>query len=625
MIECKIEAMKKIVMVAATVVLTMTSTVLISCVDNIDNLASQQETNLDDQTDYTLKQVSVNRNGQSAGIVTIRFYDDMPNVPYISVSDFQNVVSPGSTVTVTKIGTGLYLLSNAGSTATVSTISETCAFDDYMAFTNLMGQVQQGMENGYYDGYPFIRFSYQTLSGGSPAVTFDYAPYGINLRGDDAAVYFPFTTLADLYADLFGHYVACNGEKVVYVNKDGYDQSGIEGLDEDFAVENLLKKSERNADMIAYNYAELCFVIDHFYGMPTGSTIETSILNIGLDKTLEADAIGQTVKNLLLSSDKQDYIGGLDMLNAFLGDRGHTSMCNLGNYPVVYDSTFEQKYPDLYEFYLDRVIIDEVVKFVQINDVAIPQRTRIFGDENTYHKQGNTAICHFDSFAHTDINAWNAFYNGVMPRPTLETSPDDPIAIFLDALDKADKDPEVKNLVIDLTINRGGSADVVVAMTSLLFGQSFFRVSNIVTEQRTTWYYDVDRNFDGKFDETDNDVHYDLNFCILTSPMSFSCGNLFPELCKEAGLLIAGQKSGGGSCGIGGYRTADGFYYRISSARGHLADENWHSIDGGVTPNVVIDYAAQQTVDYFGRECVIYSYQNFYDFQGCKLADLKTK
>jgi len=56
-----------------------------------------------------------------------------------------------------------------------------------------------------------------------------------------------------------------------------------------------------------------------------------------------------------------------------------------------------------------------------------------------------------------------------------------------------------------------------------------------------------------------------------------------------------------------------------------LTDENWHSIDGGVTPNVVIDYAAQQTVDYFGRECVIYSYQNFYDFQGCKLADLKTK
>jgi len=62
----------------------------------------------------------------------------MPNVPYISVSDFQNVVSPGSTVTVTKIGTGLYLLNNAGSTATVSTISETCAFDDYMAL-NIFG------------------------------------------------------------------------------------------------------------------------------------------------------------------------------------------------------------------------------------------------------------------------------------------------------------------------------------------------------------------------------------------------------------------------------------------------------------------------------------------------------
>jgi C-terminal processing protease CtpA/Prc len=195
----------------------------------------------------------------------------------------------------------------------------------------------------------------------------------------------------------------------------------------------------------------------------------------------------------------------------------------------------------------------------------------------------------------------------------METSPNDPMVIFLDALEKADNDPDVKNLVIDLTVNLGGSSDVVVAMTSLIYGQSFYRALNVITDQRITWYYDVDRNFDGKFDEKDNDVHYDLNFCILTSPLSFSCGNLMPALCKEAGVLVAGQKSGGGSCGIGSYRTADGFFYRISSARGHLNDEHWQSIDGGITPNVIIGYDNQQTAVYQGREFLVYSYRNLYN------------
>ena len=78
---------------------------------------------------------------------------------------------------------------------------------------------------------------------------------------------------------------------------------------------------------------------------------------------------------------------------------------------------------------------------------------------------------------------------------------------------------------------------VKVAMTSLMYNQSFVRAQNLVTGQNTVWYYDVDRNFDGKFDAQDQLVHYDLNFCVLTCFRSFSCGNLFPALCKEAGVL----------------------------------------------------------------------------------------
>ena len=590
-------------MAMAIVVLGFTA-----CTDNVDNPTQQTETNPDDQTAYTVKMVPVNRDGNNGGTVAIRFYKDMPSVPYISVADFQNIVVPGTTVSVTKTGTGSYELKNAGGTLVVNTVAETCAFDDFMGFTNQMGLVKAGMENAYYDGLPYVRFNRQTLSGGSPALTFDYSSYGINLRGDETMVYFPFATLADLYADLYGHNTACNGEKVVYASKDDDGNSGIGGFDSDFLMENLMKDKERKADMVAYNYAELCFTIDHFYGMPSGSDFEKSIQEKGLDKTLEADADGQIVKQLLLSIDIDDYADGMCMLYAYLYDGGHTRLWN-----TAPSTTFAEKYPSLYAYYDERITASNMTKILQISISAWPQREMIFGDKKTYHKSGNTAICHFDSFSHSDKQAWLDYYQGKGQRPTLATSPEDPMVIFLDALEQAAADPEVKNFVLDLSVNLGGSSDVVMAMTSLMYDQSFFRAYNVLTGQKTEWYYDVDRNFDDKYDAQDQDVHYDLNFCILIGPIAFSCGNLYPSLCKDAGLLIAGQKSGGGSCAVGAYRTADGFYYQISAARARLSDANWQNINGGITPHVEIAYDKQYTYSYQGRDYTVYSYQNFWD------------
>ena len=170
------------------------------------------------------------------------------------------------------------------------------------------------------------------------------------------------------------------------------------------------------------------------------------------------------------------------------------------------------------------------------------------------------------------------------------------MVIFLDALKRADEDPEVKNLVIDLTENRGGSSDLVVAMTSLMYGKSSIREENTLTGERFQFFYDVDRNFDGKFDALDKDVHYDLNFGLLVGRLSFSCGNLFPSLCKDEGLLLMGEQCGGGSCGVGVYRTPEGFQYKISSARGRLANEDWQNIDSGIEPQVLIEKGPSATL-----------------------------
>ena len=41
---------------------------------------------------------------------------------------------------------------------------------------------------------------------------FDFAKYNIKIYGDDKDVYFPESTLSDIFTDLVYHYSVCNGE-----------------------------------------------------------------------------------------------------------------------------------------------------------------------------------------------------------------------------------------------------------------------------------------------------------------------------------------------------------------------------------------------------------------------------
>ena len=107
---------------------------------------------------YTERIVPVVTKIAPDGQVTLRFYDNMPNVAYISAADFQSIVLPGSTMTVTHTGAGQYTLTNADATATVNINDDVFVSDQFEAFTNQMGLLQPGMANVYYDGMPFVRY-----------------------------------------------------------------------------------------------------------------------------------------------------------------------------------------------------------------------------------------------------------------------------------------------------------------------------------------------------------------------------------------------------------------------------------------------------------------------------------
>ena len=548
---------------------------------------------------FSTRQVPVNRGGQDDGTVSLRFYSDMPEVPYISISDFQQLMYPGTTVSVSKRGDGEYLLKRDRAEATVNTSSEQFTSDDYMCFTNLMGLVQPGMDNVYLDGAPFVRYRSLELTPTKTTLTFNFKKYGIDLRGDEVAVYFPLATLSDLYSDLYYHIAGYNGERVVVVTDNQY--SNFAQLDP-AGTKKVLQSKSRSADMAAYSYGELCFVIDHFYGMPGRSPLEGDICSKGIDKALDTVKNGPTIKKLLKSTNMQEYLFGMNLLQMLMEDGGHTGLVpNILCWQVLIAqglatsedllgglSGMKDAYPDL---------LDELNQYFQIIMFAPPSKDKMIKiiaarpSSDAYYKEGDTAYLFYNQFGMTNNAAWKAYYDSgcTGSTPAIDENFKGDLSVVLDALKRANDDPEVKNLVIDISANRGGSLDLVMAMTALTTGQSQFYSENVLTGQRQTISYDFDYGFDGKFSGRDKSVKYDLNFAVLTSSLCFSCGNLLPSLMKGLGGPVFGERSGGGACAVQQFATPEGLQYQLSSARARLTDANWQNIDSGVEPTYTID------------------------------------
>lgn len=579
----------------------------------------------DDQPDggtFTEKTVPVVTKVAPDGEVTLRFYDALPDVAYISAADFQSIVLPGSTMTVTHTGVGEYTLENADAKAVVNVNKDVFVTSDFDAFTNMMSLLQPGMANVYYDGMPFIRYKSITMTPAVSTVTLDFAKYGIDIHADGkGAVYFPFATLADMYSDLFYHHAGFNGEKVVA--NTSVNEVSLARIDPDYN-KTLLSKRTRSQSMADFTYRELCFAMDHFYGFPGRVALNDKLIAKGMDKTLEEDLkAGPTIKKLLKSTDLAEFIVGMGGLNALYYE-GHTSM-DISSAMGRDRSQYEELASDVKRLQEEHKDVMDAIREGRatmggrsLEVMAVRTlRPQSYGDaQATYVKKGNTAVCVFNSFNTRAEDAWKAFYAGTGPKPSIDDNKGDSMVIFLDALNKAEADPEVENFIVDITSNGGGSADIVMAMTSLIMNKSYLCYDNPLTRQRSIVEYEVDRNFDGVFDEKDKDVKYNLNFGVLTSDISFSCGNLFPSMLKDAGIPVIGEKSGGGSCAIQAMCTADGFCFQISSFRSRLNSLKGENIDSGILPDIPID--SNSMVEVVGpneTKMTVKNYKDFYDIE----------
>ena len=143
---------------------------------------------------------------------------------------------------------------------------------------------------------------------------------------------------------------------------------------------------------------------------------------------------------------------------------------------------------------------------------------------------------------------------------------------------------------------------------SLIADRADFSYENALTGQHERLYYDIDRNFDGKFDEKDREVKYHLNVAVLESRLSFSCGNMFSSLMKDNGYRIMGATSGGGSCAVQLMQLPEGYTYQMSTHRSRLCDKTWRHIDAGIVPDVAIAAGPEVSITIDGS---VYQFPDF--------------
>ena len=96
-----------------------------------------------------------------------------------------------------------------------------------------------------------------------------------------------------------------------------------------------------------------------------------------------------------------------------------------------------------------------------LHEVIPLQRRSIWGDEN-YREYGSTAIIRLDGFM-PDEDAWNRYYSGEGDFP------EDCLGIVITGLRKAAENPDIENVIFDLTCNSCRGAVLVVRSNILNF------------------------------------------------------------------------------------------------------------------------------------------------------------
>lgn len=547
-----------------------------------------------DEGIYETRNVDVyRRKGVAGATFPVRFYQSSPHVPYVGIGRyFKMFFSISLRRTSLDKGYSYYLAGNAYVKALTDSNEFIVSGFDYLGSNPDFGTVSA--KTFIIDG---------EANGVNPEEkTFYLNNYSMDiyLGSDDA--YVPLGLLSNLFGGTSLFNIIYNGQDIYEIDMNGQLSNGVSRT-VDYYGESYyqpLKRLVRYEDMVEFNYNLLCLTFDNCRGYTEQMVFgDEQFRAYGFDSFLSREY--PQIKENLLSTSNIDYQKGLLALFTGLYDGGHTGLLS-------------STYPD--RNYASSLLTDEslsslVNKYKATtnnfsNSRALIQKTRkeafnVSTDKYyLYDSEHKTSYIGFDSFDY-DYEGWNEYYTkkGRIPVES------DTYAYVRDKLHKAKSDG-AKNVILDISNNTGGALASLIGIASLFHhAEASYRMHDVLDGSKIETKIYVDTNLDGKYNTLDIKECDNFNFkiAVITSCVSFSCGNLLPFLMKEYGYKIIGEKSGGGSCAITTESTADGAFY-VRSSSSTLCDASFNNVDGGMKVDV----------DLLGNNDGEKSYDRFFDF-----------
>lgn len=446
---------------------------------------------------------------------------------------------------------------------------DTITFIDYNAFLRMEGCTLIDTFEGdrEEDIGSMIRIKYSNDRYGKE-MNFDLGAYDIDMIKNDDGWYVPLQTFSDLFLSHYSDFTLFNKECLIVVEN---------APDEELLDLYYSASGSVSEEMAGFSYNELCFALDHMYGLKEIHNIESFdeyFFEAGLKEALSGT---DSIKADKALAELINY--GLDDLHSVYKSPSYTTNAD----------DFRKVFPDPGPW---------SARFSKNIETFKSAREKVFPDGvPPYQEVGNTAYITFDHF---DLPDKSIDY---MSEPR-EDELHDTIRLIQYSCDQITrKDSPIENVVMDLSNNTGGYADSAAYVIASFLGRGEVNIKDTLTGATSTIQYVIDTNRDGEFDMNDTIAEKGYNLYCLSSPVSFSCGNLVPNVFKSSPFVtVIGQTSGGGSCSILPMSTARGSMIVISSSYRLSTFKNgsFYDIDRGADPDIYIAKIA----DFYDREAL---------------------
>ena len=411
-------------------------------------------------------------------------------------------------------------------------------------------------------------------------ITLNLADYGIDIIRSGSDYYIPLQTFSDFFISFMEQSAFYNGELVILSNPSGMHDSTTGDLSELGEIYYSVEPNERSEALAEFTYGELCLALDSLYGLKEAHDIDS------FDELF----IQTGLKDRLLDSDPYVFDKAIyDMIEECFDDL-HSRFTTVSYFNQDMASSVPSHTGDMAaKFYGE-----EMMKYSEARDKYYPDGIK------GYEEVGNTAYITFDEFTSVDDTGMDYYKDD---EPSVDS--DDTFGLLIYAYNRITRQGSpVENVVMDLSLNLGGASDAAAYAIGMFLGDSpsaKISVKNTFSGALITNHYYFDTNLDGIYDERDTLADKGYNLYCLTSPVSFSCGNLVPCVLKEsADVTLLGRTSGGGSCMVLPLSTASGTGFQISGfyRMSFTKNGSFYDIDRGAEP----DYIISQPEDYYDRQ-----------------------